>query len=109
MALQLFVGPWTPFQFLDLLHNWQALGRFFNFLIFYTVDRTPWRGDQPVARPLQSHRTARTQNRRTQISMFQVGFEPMIPVFERAKAVHALDRAATAIGTSSTTLGNELY
>jgi hypothetical protein len=24
----------------------------------------------------------------------QVGFEPIIPVFERAKTVHALDRAA---------------
>jgi hypothetical protein len=27
-----------------------------------------------------------------------VGFEPMIPVFERAKTVHAFDRAATVIG-----------
>jgi hypothetical protein len=30
--------------------------------------------------------------------MLRVGFEPMVPVFERAKTVHALDRAATAIG-----------
>jgi hypothetical protein len=30
--------------------------------------------------------------------MPQVGFEPTIPVFERAKTVHALDRAATVIG-----------
>jgi hypothetical protein len=30
--------------------------------------------------------------------MPQVGFEPMIPVLERAKTVHALDRAATVIG-----------
>jgi hypothetical protein len=30
--------------------------------------------------------------------MPQVGFELMIPVFERAKTVHALDRAATVIG-----------
>jgi hypothetical protein len=29
--------------------------------------------------------------------MPRVGFEPMIPVFERAKAVHALERAATVI------------
>jgi hypothetical protein len=28
----------------------------------------------------------------------RVGFEPMIPVFERAKIVHALDRASTVIG-----------
>jgi hypothetical protein len=30
--------------------------------------------------------------------MPRVGFEPMIPVFERAKTVHALDRTATVIG-----------
>jgi hypothetical protein len=36
--------------------------------------------------------------------MPRVGFEPMIPTFERAKAVHALDRAVTVIarGTSYT-------
>jgi hypothetical protein len=31
--------------------------------------------------------------------MPRVGFEPPIPVFKQAKTVHALDRAATAIGT----------
>jgi hypothetical protein len=30
-----------------------------------------------------------------------VEFEPTIPVFEQAKAVHALDRAATVIGTGA--------
>jgi hypothetical protein len=30
--------------------------------------------------------------------MPQVRFDPMIPVFERAKTVNALDRAATVIG-----------
>jgi hypothetical protein len=30
--------------------------------------------------------------------MPQVGFEPTIPVFERAKIVYALDSAATVIG-----------
>jgi hypothetical protein len=30
--------------------------------------------------------------------MAQMGFEIIIPVFERAKTVHALDRAATVIG-----------
>jgi hypothetical protein len=30
--------------------------------------------------------------------MPQEGFEPMTSVFERAKAVHALDRVATVIG-----------
>jgi hypothetical protein len=50
MALQPFVEPWPLFQFLNL----------------YTVGRTPWTGDQPVARPLPTHRTAQTQNKRTQ-------------------------------------------
>jgi hypothetical protein len=48
-------------------------------------------GDQPVARPLATH------NERTQTSMPLVGFKPMIPVFEWAKTVHALDRV-TVIG-----------
>jgi hypothetical protein len=73
------------------------LGRFFSFLIIYTVGRTPRPGDQPFARPPPTHRT-QTQNNRTQTFMPRVGFEPTIPVFERAKTVHALDRAATVIG-----------
>jgi hypothetical protein len=48
--------------------------------------------------PLPAHRTARTQNKRTQTSMPQVAFEPTIPLFERAKTVHALEFAATVIG-----------
>jgi hypothetical protein len=30
--------------------------------------------------------------------MPRVGFEPIVPVFERTKKVHAFDRAATVIG-----------
>jgi hypothetical protein len=33
--------------------------------------------------------------------MPRVGFEPTIPVFERAKTVHALERAATGSGSFS--------
>jgi hypothetical protein len=71
MALQPFVVPWT----------------LFSYLILYTAGKTPWKRNQPVARPLPAHRTARTQNKYTQTSMPQVGFEPTIPVFERAKTV----------------------
>jgi hypothetical protein len=35
--------------------------------------------------------------------MPRVGFEPTIPAFERAKTVHALDRAATVIGCNLNT------
>jgi hypothetical protein len=74
------------------------LGRFFSFLILYTVGRTPLTGDQPVARPLPAYMITQTQNERTQTSMPRVGFELTIPVFQREKTVHALDRAATVIG-----------
>jgi hypothetical protein len=80
MALQLLVGPWPLFQFRNPIH-----------------DRTLWTEDQPVARPLPTHRTTQTQNKRTQTSMPRVGFETTTPVFERAKTVHALDRAAAVI------------
>jgi hypothetical protein len=73
MALQPGVGPWPPLQFRN---------------IFYTVDRTPRTSDQPVARPLPTHRTTQTQNKRTQSSVPWVGFEPTIPAFEGAKTVH---------------------
>jgi hypothetical protein len=86
MALQPFVGPWPFLQFPN--H-------------FYTDRRTPWTGDQPVARLLPTHRTTQTQNKRAQTSMSEVGFEATIPMFERAKTVHALHRAATVIATDS--------
>jgi hypothetical protein len=75
------------------------LGCFFSFLIFYTVGRTPLDGGSAHRKAATyTHRTARTENKRTQTSMPQVGFDPMITVFERAKIIHALDRAATVIG-----------
>jgi hypothetical protein len=43
---------WLYSPFLDL-------HRFFSFLILYTASRTPWVGDQPVARPLPTHSTNR--------------------------------------------------
>jgi hypothetical protein len=56
--------------------------------------------DQPFTRPLPTHRTTQTQNKRTQTSMPRVGFKTMISVFAQAKTVHALDCAATVIGSS---------
>jgi hypothetical protein len=73
------------------------LGRFFSFLTLYKAGRTSRMGDEPISRPLPTHRAAQTQNKRTQTFMPSVGFEPTIPAFERAKAVHALDRAGSVI------------
>jgi hypothetical protein len=63
------------------------LGRFFRFLILYTVGRTHWAGDQYVVRPLSTHRATQTS----------IPFELTISVFERAKTVHASHHAATVI------------
>jgi hypothetical protein len=49
----------------------------------------------PFARPLPTHGTTQTQIKRIKTSMSSVGFESKISVFERAKTVHALDRAVT--------------
>jgi hypothetical protein len=71
------------------------------FLNRQTVSRTPWTGDQHVTRPLPTHRTTKTQNKRSRTSLSWVGSEPTIPAFKRTKTIHALDRAATVIGTYS--------
>jgi hypothetical protein len=70
----------------------------FTLLILYTFDRTPWTGDQPLGRPLPTHTTTQTRNKRTQISMPRKGFDTLTPVFEWANIVHALYLAATEIG-----------
>jgi hypothetical protein len=68
-----------------------------HFLNSKTLGRTPWTGDQSVARPLPKQDNTNAE----QTSMPLVGFEPTIPVFERAKTVHTLDRVATVIGSIS--------
>jgi hypothetical protein len=45
------------------------VGHFFSFLILYTVGKTPWTGDQPIARPLPTHRTTQRKHKRRQTSM----------------------------------------
>jgi hypothetical protein len=87
--------------FISLLYRSPTVSRFLiYFLDLYTICRTPWTSDRPIARPLPKYRTTQTQkNAHTrQKSMPEVGFEPMITAFERAKTVHALDRSATVIG-----------
>jgi hypothetical protein len=102
-VLSVFTGKFPYYGSILSIYLWLCspfldLGRFFSFLILYIVDRNPLTGDQPIARPLSTHRTTQTQNKHIQTSMPWVGFEPMIPAFERAKWVNALDSAATAIG-----------
>jgi hypothetical protein len=72
-----------------------GLGRLFSFFIFYTVGRTLGR-----VISLTQGRSLHT-GQHIQTSIPQLGFEPTIPVFERAKTVHALDGAAIVIGLSN--------
>jgi hypothetical protein len=77
------------------------LRHFFSVLILYTVDATPWAGISPSQGRYVHTEQHKHRIKRTQTSMSPVGFEPTIPVFRRAKTVHALDRAATVIGEFS--------
>jgi hypothetical protein len=49
-----------PVSIHSFIHSFYShllgLGRFFSFLILYTVSRTPCMGDQSVARPLPTHK-----------------------------------------------------
>jgi hypothetical protein len=54
------------FFFQWLFQPTQGPGLLFSSVIifFFTGGRTPWANDQPVARPLPTHRTIQTQNKR---------------------------------------------
>jgi hypothetical protein len=94
LSLSLSLYPVAPTWRIG--YPWNALFHF-SFLILKQSVGLLGRGiSQSQDRYL--HWTTQTQNRRTQTSMPWVGFEPTIPVFERAKTAHALDRAAAVIG-----------
>jgi hypothetical protein len=68
------------------------LNRFLSFL-------TPWEGDQPVARPLPTHRTTRTQNKRThRHPCLEWDSNPGHQCSSGRRRLHALDRAIVVIG-----------
>jgi hypothetical protein len=77
----------------------------FQFRNLYTISRSAWTGDQPVIRPLPTHRTTQAQNESTKTYMLQEGLKPTIPVLERVKGVYTSDRAATLIGMVPPCLG----
>jgi hypothetical protein len=81
-------GHWPLFQFRNRIHRQQ--------------DSLDWRSAHYKAATLSTHRTTQWQNKSRQTSVPWVGFESTMPVFERAKTVHVLDRAAIVIGVIST-------
>jgi hypothetical protein len=69
----------------------------FSFLTLHTSVRSLCTGDQPVARPLPIKGNINT------------GFEPTIPVFKRAKTVHATVTSLNVITAVGTRKSNERY
>jgi hypothetical protein len=84
------------------------LGRFLSFLILYTAARTPWTGDQAVARPLPTQRTTKSQNKRTEIHGLS-GIGTPDPSVRAGETIHDLDCAATVIGGQDITGFINLY
>jgi hypothetical protein len=72
------------------------LGRFLSLLIYTQSVGLLGRGISP-SQGRYLHTEQHKQNKSTQTSILRVGFEPTIPVFERAKTVHALDRVVTCV------------
>jgi hypothetical protein len=85
MALGPFVGCWTLFNCLNL----------------HTVGRMPWTWDRPIARNLTEKTRELKRNKRTRISIQQVGLEPNPSVWADADSPY-LNPAATVIGESLT-------
>jgi hypothetical protein len=81
MALKTFVGPWPILQYRNLFT--EAVG-----LLGRAISQSHGR---------YLSKGQHKQNKRTQTSMSQVGFEPTIPAFELAKTVLALECVATVI------------
>jgi hypothetical protein len=90
-SLSLFVFLLLPLQ--SIGHPWNALFHF-SFLILGQSVGLLGRGIS-TSQGLYLHRTTQTQIKRAQTFIPQVGFEPTVLVFERAKTVNTFVRPAT--------------
>jgi hypothetical protein len=64
--------------------------------ILQTVGRTPWTGDQSCRKAV-TYTGQQKRRKNADRHMPPAGFELTIPVFEKAKTFHTLDRAAPVI------------
>jgi hypothetical protein len=96
MALPAHSGPWPLIQFRN--HFSQTVG-LFEWVISSSQGLYLNTGQHKHRINAYTHQT----------SMPWVGFEPTIPASERAKAVHAWDRAAAVTGTVDTTTENNQF
>jgi hypothetical protein len=74
----------------------------FSFLILWQLIKLLGRGISPSQACYLQKTTKKNRLHVDKYPCFELGFEPTIPVFERAKTVHALDRAAAEIGSRVT-------
>jgi hypothetical protein len=86
-------GPPRPVTGISFIHQWHyspllGPGLFFSFLIFFKDGRTPWMSDQPVARPLSTHR----------INSYTDLHE--LSRIRTHESIHAVDCAAAVIGVT---------
>jgi hypothetical protein len=95
--LPIYLYIYLPIHPSMVLQPLWIFAAFLQILNAYADGRTPWTVDQPIARPLPTHRTTQTQNKGIQTSMLRVGFEPMSPEFRQTKTVHALDGVLSVI------------
>jgi hypothetical protein len=65
-----------------------------------TVGRTPWTGDQLVARPLSIHKHKNAHTTQTLNIHAQSGVRTHGPGVRTSEIVHALDRSSIVIGIS---------
>jgi hypothetical protein len=79
ICLSIYVSIYGSTSFCWPLSSFSGSWSFTQWIRFF------WTGNQPVARPLPTHGTTQTRNKRTQSSVPQGGFKPTIPVFEQAK------------------------
>jgi hypothetical protein len=75
-------------------HQWKTS---FHFSFLILDNRKDSLDGDSARRKATNYTGQQTQNKLRQTTMPWVGFEPIIPTFERAKTFHALDRAATVI------------
>jgi hypothetical protein len=78
------------------------LSSFFSFLIYTQSIALLGRGIS-LSQDRYLHTEQHKENKRTYTFTPRMGFEPTIPVLERAKTVYALDPAITVIGTLNNT------
>jgi hypothetical protein len=80
--------------FVLLVTNWTPSA--YKVFFFFFFDRDNWQDSFEGGSARR--KAAKTQNKRGQISIHPVEFEPAIPVFYQAKKFHVLDHAAIVMG-----------